>query len=632
MITTKTRSKTKMLTSVVLISIGLFAIASSFSFFNHPKKESSESNNRIIIKFKNETALDILSLPRLDFNPEDRTKFFHDNFLNDILNPGSTGRILPLSQNRYNEASQLLKENPNITIRDIDSKYRDILGKKIGRFFDDEAKQPITELSNIFIFSLRNSSEEIDKIVEKLSSNKNIMYVVKDNYIMADGEQMTDEEMAEFYSPKKWSEKVFFEKDQWYFENEGKIVNSSYQLKEDADVDILDAWSIEKGSKNTVIAFIDSGIELENFEFDDNLLRDANENIIGYDFVNDDKIPDDEGGHGTMVTGIAAAEENDFFMRGVCLKCSIMPIKYLNKDNKGFTSDQLLSIMFAIENGADVINLSSGSYEINHAQNDLVKSAIENYGIVFVASAGNDYQNKKRFPAAIPIVIAVAGTDNQDKIFYSPYKDPISGSNYGTWVDISAPGLNVMTTSLVPGGAFAFDGTSASVPFISGSAGLLISYAKKQNVSLSVGQVTNYLLKNTDNIDDINTEFIGLLGKGRLNTGKSLLALKKDTEDKKLVFNGDVNTDGIFDYKDMSCLEIMINKKQSTINLNLPRNCSNRENLYELNCDGVINELDYMILEKKISLTPLPLDIVSTTSILPLEVDSNNNNIPDKCE
>ncbi|GAH10479.1 unnamed protein product, partial [marine sediment metagenome] len=123
--------------------------------------------------------------------------------------------------------------------------------------------------------------------------------------------------------------------------------------------------------------------------------------------------------------------DNNIGMAGICWNCKIMAVKVLDSDTQGITVDLADGITYAAENDADVLSMSLGGYP----PSSLLKNAVDyaySQGAVLVAAAGNGATNEKFYPATFDNVIAVAATN---------YKDiKIDASNYGSWVDVAAPG------------------------------------------------------------------------------------------------------------------------------------------------------------------------------------------------
>ena len=223
------------------------------------------------------------------------------------------------------------------------------------------------------------------------------------------------------------------------------------------------AWDITTGSTEVVIAVADSGIELSHPEFNGRLLP-------GYDFVNEDSDPSDDSGHGTHAAGvIAAAMNNGQGTTGLAPGALIMPVKVLNASNLADWADVAAGIVFAADQGADIINLSLGGYAGSQLLLDAVRYAA-GHGVTLVAAAGNLGLELPYYPAAYDETIAVMATTRSDERFIL--------SNYGGFVDIRAPGVEIWSTlwsAGTPGGYGFASGTSASTPHVSGLAGLLLA-------------------------------------------------------------------------------------------------------------------------------------------------------------
>ncbi len=299
-------------------------------------------------------------------------------------------------------------------------------------------------------------------------------------------------------------------------------------------IDCQDAWDLFTGSDNIVVAVVDTGIDynhpdladniwINQAEIPDNGLDDDNNGYVddyyGYDFANNDSDPigDDNNQHGTHVAGIIGAVANnstglDENITGVMWNCRLMALK-AGGDMTGFTSVDIdRAIRYAVDNGAEVINMSFGGY----SSADDIQSAIEyahNNGVLLVAAAGNDNTNYVSYPAGYDNVIAVAATDQNDA--------KASFSNFGTWVDISAPGVSILST--VPNDKYEnFSGTSMACPMVSGVCGLVLGYADSLSETLNPAQVEFVLLETADNIDEQNPSYVGYLGAGRVNAYKAL--------------------------------------------------------------------------------------------------------------
>src|SRR5918996_1423755 len=193
--------------------------------------------------------------------------------------------------------------------------------------------------------------------------------------------------------------------------------------------------------------------------------RGSGKVVLGVDIVNRDSNPHDDNGHGTAAAGVLAARTNNVRgQAGVCWRCAIMPVKVLAADGRGTTTAIAAGILWAVAHGADVINLSLGGTGTTQALTDAVVHAASE-GVVIVAAAGNNGNRTAFYPAAYPEVISVAGTTPSDRRY--------EWSNYGSWVQVAAPGCNVAPDA--GGGYVNFCGTSSAAPVVSGIAGLTYS-------------------------------------------------------------------------------------------------------------------------------------------------------------
>jgi serine protease len=184
------------------------------------------------------------------------------------------------------------------------------------------------------------------------------------------------------------------------------------------------AWQKTKG-KGITVAVIDTGVS----KVDD--LKSTNF-VKGYDFVNDREDASDDNGHGTHVAGtIAQSTNNNFGVAGIAYEANIMPLKVLSASGGGTISDIAEAIIFAADNGANVINMSLGGGGESKLMQDAIDYAYKK-GVVIVAAAGNSNRNAAFYPARYPKVIAVSATGSTGE--KAPY------SNYGAGIDLAAPG------------------------------------------------------------------------------------------------------------------------------------------------------------------------------------------------
>ncbi len=281
---------------------------------------------------------------------------------------------------------------------------------------------------------------------------------------------------------------------QWYLKNEGTVQG----YVKGADVKATYGWDFTTGSENVIIGVVDTGVDYNHPDLENKVIK-------GYDFVNSDSDPMDDNGHGTMVAGIIGADSNnEEGIAGVCWKCKILAVKAIDSQGTGYYSWISDGIEYAVDQGANVINISAGGNSPGVVLEEALDYAISRNSLV-VAAAGNS-GGQLLYPAGYsPKCISVGATDYADK--------RASFSNYGPNLDIMAPGVDIVST--LNGGAYAVgSGTSFSAPIVSGAAGLLISLKP----GLNVEQLRKTLIYTSD---DVNSQslpgFDYYMGYGRLN-------------------------------------------------------------------------------------------------------------------
>ncbi|MBQ4869301.1 peptidase S8 [Priestia megaterium] len=237
-----------------------------------------------------------------------------------------------------------------------------------------------------------------------------------------------------------------------------------------------DAWDVTTSNGNIKIAIIDTGVQLNHPELAIKLWP-------GYNFVEGNLNPNDGNGHGTHVAGIAGAlTENSLGIAGIAPSASIIPVRALDNSGNGTLSNIANAITYSTNAGAKVINLSLGSSQGSITLENAINYAW-NQGVVIVAAVGNEASNTLTYPAAYQNVIAVASTDINDQ--------KSDFSNYGTWVEVSAPGSTILST--YTGSYYAYlSGTSMACPHVAGLAALLAAQGKN-NV-----QIKNTILSTCD--------------------------------------------------------------------------------------------------------------------------------------
>ena len=251
----------------------------------------------------------------------------------------------------------------------------------------------------------------------------------------------------------------------------------------------LDATSFERSWPTTdgsgvVVAVVDSGVQADHEDL-------AGTVLDGWDAIaNRAGGTSDPHGHGTHVSGIiAAVAGNGKGIAGAAPGVRILPVRVLSASGSGSRSDVLEGIIWAADHGADVINLSIGGSGGNSTYQSAISYAVDK-GAVVVASAGNEAQrgNAPSYPAAFPEAIAVASITSSGA--------RSSFSNYGSYVDIAAPGSSVHSTT--PSGYESWSGTSMAAPYVSAAAALVAA----RYPQLSPAQVRDLLERSADDLGD----------------------------------------------------------------------------------------------------------------------------------
>jgi hypothetical protein len=314
-----------------------------------------------------------------------------------------------------------------------------------------------------------------------------------------------------------------------------------------------DAWEIERGDEEIAIGILDTGVDWDHPDLFGVLWvnsgedRNANDridpadingvdddhngyidDIIGWDFVDvpieevwpgedagpPDWNPMDFYGHGTQCGGIiVASTDNEKGVAGTGWHTRLISLRTMYKDNNGEAVGSWFhtakAIVYAVEMGARIISMSFGG-EYSQVVRDAIDYA-DSLGVLAVAAAHNFNSIDPVYPAALENVVAVAATDWHDRKTYF--------SNYGEWIDICAPGLGIYSTHF-DDTYFPLSGTSMSTPNVSGVAALIASHTP----AFTDEELRGILLSSADPIDEVNPEFKGLLGYGRLNAYRALSA------------------------------------------------------------------------------------------------------------
>lgn len=285
------------------------------------------------------------------------------------------------------------------------------------------------------------------------------------------------------------------------------------------------AWEkvSEDKRKDVTVAVLDTGIDSDHPDLVGSIVQ-------GYDFVNNDNNPEDDNGHGTHVAGIIGAIANNAIgVAGTAAGVKIMPVKVLDDKGVGDSTQIIKGIIWAVDNGADIINMSLSRPRnivdkngdtvdaFNQFEYDAIRYALEK-GVIVVGAVGNEsnhwttdepgdldivqndeeYDSPVGYPAAYSGVLGVGAVDFYSEFIIADF------SNTGDEVDVVAPGVDIIST--YPGGGYEFEsGTSQAAPMASGLAALL----KAGNKSLSGEDIERIIMESAVDLGDpgADTEF-----------------------------------------------------------------------------------------------------------------------------
>jgi subtilisin family serine protease len=284
------------------------------------------------------------------------------------------------------------------------------------------------------------------------------------------------------------------------------------------------AWDLAQGN-GILVAVVDTGVDHSHPDLAANIWSNPGEipgnsvdddgngyvdDVRGWNFVSNTNAPTDGHSHGTHVSGtIAAVGNNGVGVIGVAPSAKIMGIKGLGNDGSGYDADLAQGILYAADNGADVINMSWGGTGDSPVIEEAIRYA-HSLGVVLVAAAGNSAIDASQFlPAKYAAVVTVSAFNSADVM--------ASFSNFGTKIDVAGPGVSIQST--VPGGYYSsYNGTSMACPHVAGLAALVLS----QHPSLTNEQVRQVIRRTADDVSTAG--FDTHSGFGRINAFRALQA------------------------------------------------------------------------------------------------------------
>jgi|GEM_PF-1316217 len=293
----------------------------------------------------------------------------------------------------------------------------------------------------------------------------------------------------------------------------------------DADIDAPEAWDLTTGSSSVVVAVIDTGVDYNHPDLVANMWKNLGEianngldddgngyvdDVYGYDFFSNDPDPMDENNHGTHCAGtIGGVGNNSVGVVGVNWNVKIMALRFLGPSG-GTTAGAVASLNYVLDNGILISSNSWGGGGFSTALSNALDRA-RSMNHVFVAAAGNNGANGAIYPAAYAHdnIISVAASDRNDNL--------AGFSNYGLNVDLSAPGVAIVST-VRSGGYASFNGTSMATPHVSG----VVAMLKAVNPNLTYLETVSAILLNVD----VKPQLVGkVVTGGRLNAFRSVSSI-----------------------------------------------------------------------------------------------------------
>ena len=410
---------------------------------------------------------------------------------------------------------------------------KEVTAEEKRRFHQEADTEVISEIPEIGVQKVRSRrGESTEELIERYKQNPQVEYAEPNGIFKI---QLTPDD-------PRFS-------DLWGLHNIGQTITrpdgTSFTGTLDADIDAPEAWDLQTGSLDVIVADIDTGVDYRHPDLAENIWTnpgeipgngvddDANgfvDDYYGWDFGNNDNDPMDDMGHGTHTSGtVAAVGNNGVGVVGVAWTARIMAVKFMDASGNGTFEAAANAILYASRMGARVSNNSWGCQGTKTAcfsgtVEDALGVAYQR-GMLFVVAAGNSSMDndsvQTHYPCASTVgnVLCVAATDYNDQL--------ASFSNYGaTSVDVGAPGVNVLSTVPTvgapccsdPSGYKFLNGTSMATPHVAGAAALTLA----QFPTLTTDVLKSVITGSVDPLAGLAG--ITLTG-GRLNANNALATL-----------------------------------------------------------------------------------------------------------
>lgn len=352
-------------------------------------------------------------------------------------------------------------------------------------------------------------------------------------------------------------------------------------------------WAQGYTGQNVLVAVVDSGADMLHADLVDSVWSNAGEiagngidddgngfidDYHGWDFVADDASPDDEAGHGTHVAGIVVASRNEVGATGVAYGAQWMPVRVLDAQGNGSQFDIASGIRYAVDNGADIINVSLGGPTGSQRVERAIEHALNN-NVLVVAASGNAANSKPEFPASYSSqfgnVISVGAFDSTYQIASFSNRVGTSGA-----IQIDGPGVSVYSTKMSGGFRYG-SGTSYAASVVSGIAALMLS----ANPDLSSTELRD-MLATHDTLDIAGTDSLG-----GVDAAFVVAAVAPAPPAAPIFVPGDTDGDGIVGMNDFLSVSRNFGKEaEGLIN-------------GDLNGDGIVEFHDFLILTRNFGVT-----------------------------